>query len=96
MKKVTNNEELAQQVMNEMYKEFSIAKDLLHPNIVNYKLFVRRRGDRENEEEFHIILELLEGGNLRQQVTKEGRITDKERIRSWSRQILQGLEYLHS
>lgn len=85
MKKVTNNEELAQQVMNEMYKEFSIAKDLLHPNIVSYKYFVRKRGDRDRDEEFHIILELLEGGNLKEYIAKRGRVTDISIIKSWSK-----------
>jgi serine/threonine protein kinase len=81
--------------MNEMYKEYSIAKDLVHPNIVSYKYFVRRKGDRENEEEFHIILELLDGGTLKQYVAKHGRITDISLLKSWSKQILEGLAYLH-
>lgn len=65
MKKVHNNEVLAQKVMNEMYKEYAIARNLVHPNIVSYKYFVRKGGEKSNEEEFHIILELLEGGNLK-------------------------------
>jgi serine/threonine protein kinase len=51
--------------MNEMYKEYAIARNLVHPNIVSYKYFVRKGGEKSNEEEFHIILELLEGGNLK-------------------------------
>jgi serine/threonine protein kinase len=98
MKKVVNNEELAQKVMNEMYKEYAIAKDLVHPNIVSYKYFIRKGGDNEraNEEEFHIILELLEGGNVKEYIKKEGRLTDIAKIIDWSRQMLKGLEYLHS
>lgn len=34
MKKVFNNEEIAYEVMMDMYKEFQLAKELDHPNIV--------------------------------------------------------------
>ena len=81
--------------MNEMYKEYAIAKNLVHPNIVSYKYFVRKGGEKTNEEEFHIILELLEGGNLKDYIAKEGAITDLSKVKMWSKQMLEGLAYLH-
>lgn len=78
-----------------MYKEYAIAKNLVHPNIVSYKYFVRKGGDKTNEEEFHIILELLEGGNLKDYIAKEGAITDIKRVKDLSKQMLEGLAYLH-
>ena len=95
MKKVHNNEVLAQRVMNEMYKEYAIARNLVHPNIVSYKYFVRKGGEKTNEEEFHIILELLEGGNLKDYIQTAGRVTDLAKIKAWSKQMLEAIQYLH-
>jgi serine/threonine protein kinase len=47
-----------------MFKEFKIAKNLRHPNIVRYIDFITKKNEKVCE--FNIILELLEGGNLRQ------------------------------
>lgn len=68
-----------------MYKEYAIAKNLVHPNIVSYKYFVRKGGDKSNEEEFHIILELLEGGNLKDFIVEKGRLTDLGKIKLWTK-----------
>jgi len=40
-RKIYNNEALADITMQQMYGEFCIAKDLVHPNIVQYKYFKR-------------------------------------------------------
>ena len=47
-----------------MFKEFLIARDLRHPNIVQYVNFITKSSDKQCE--FNIILEYMEGGNLRQ------------------------------
>jgi hypothetical protein len=39
-RKIYNNKELAESVLKQMLGEFMIAKDLLHPNIVEYKYFM--------------------------------------------------------
>lgn len=49
----------------EMSKEFNLAKDLVHPNIVQYKHFIRKRGKADEEEEFHIVMEYMRGGDLK-------------------------------
>jgi len=41
MKKVFNNEKIAQDVFSEMYKEFKIGCALAHDGIVRYLYFVR-------------------------------------------------------
>jgi hypothetical protein len=41
-RKIYNNKELAESVLKQMLGEFMIAKDLLHPNIVEYKYFMRK------------------------------------------------------
>lgn len=47
-----------------MKHEFLIAKDLNHPNIVKYLYFSTNR--LNNTCEFNIVLEYLEGGNLKE------------------------------
>jgi len=44
-----------------MYGEFCIAKDLIHPNIIEYKYFMRCYDKKAKNYEFHIIMELMEG-----------------------------------
>jgi serine/threonine protein kinase len=64
MRKVHNNKQLAHQVLSDMYAEFCIAKDLCHPGIVEYKYFMRTYDTATKEFEFHILMELLEGGDM--------------------------------
>jgi serine/threonine protein kinase len=45
-----------------MFGEFCIAKDLLHPNIVEYKYFMREK--KHKSWEFHIIMELMGGEDM--------------------------------
>ena len=42
MKKIFNNPELSLEVLKVMSKEFSIAKDLKHENIVEYKYLIKK------------------------------------------------------
>jgi hypothetical protein len=54
----------------EMYKEFRMGCYLDHPGIVKYKYFLRQ-DSKENgplEQEFHILIELYQGGNLLQYI----------------------------
>jgi serine/threonine protein kinase len=55
-----------------MLKEFNIAKDLKHPNIVNYLNFITKRTEKVCE--FNIILEYLEGGNLKELISDKGQL----------------------
>ena len=57
---------MADQIYQDMLNEFSIAKDLKHPNIVEYYHFSHNK--KENNSEFDIIIEYLEGGNLKEYI----------------------------
>lgn len=73
MRKVHNNKQLADQVLSDMYSEFCIAKDLCHPNIVEYKYFMRTYDAATKEYEFHILMELLEGGDMDCYIREQGK-----------------------
>ena len=63
-RRIYNNPELADKVMKEMFGEFTIAKDLVHPNIVEYKYFMRKYDPVSKNYEFHILMELMEGEDM--------------------------------
>lgn len=66
MKKILNNEELAATFMKRMYSEFYLGKNLLHPSLIEYKYFMRKYDESSKEHEFHIVMDLMEGGDLEQ------------------------------
>ena len=64
VRKIYNNADLANKTMKEMYAEYSIAKDLLHPNIVEYKYFMKKFDQISKNYEYHIIMELMDGEDM--------------------------------
>jgi serine/threonine protein kinase len=66
--KIHNNERMAVKHFRMMYKEFRIGCCLKHPGIVDYKYFIRCNSPSvgQRQQEFHILIELCEGGNLEQ------------------------------
>lgn len=51
-----------------MLHEFNIAKDLTHKNIVKYLYFITKK--LESAFEFNIVLEFMQGGNLKEFIHK--------------------------
>lgn len=68
-KKIVDNQAIALQVCQDMFSEFLIARDLDHPNIVKYINFLTKEQDKLCE--FNIILEYIEGGNLKQVIANQ-------------------------
>ncbi|KAF8169192.1 kinase-like domain-containing protein [Mycena galopus ATCC 62051] len=64
-------------------------KELDHPNIVQYL------GFEETPTKLSIFTEYVSGGSIRSCLVKHGRF-DEDVIKSFTAQILAGLEYLHS
>ena len=63
-RRICNNEKLADDCLKEMFGEFCIAKDLMHPNIVEYKYFMKSYDRRTRSWDFHIIMELMAGEDM--------------------------------
>ncbi|RIB01269.1 kinase-like domain-containing protein [Gigaspora rosea] len=68
--------------------EMEILKDLDHENIVSYI------GYEENEQTVNIFLEYVNGGSIGTVLRSNGPFKEPV-VRSFTRQILQGLQYLH-
>ena len=80
-RKIYNNPELADKAMREMFSEFLIAKDLNHPNVIEYRYFMRYFDEATQNMEFHIIVELMEGEDMDVYLKEQGRPFTIERIR---------------
>ncbi|CAH1416465.1 unnamed protein product [Lactuca virosa] len=74
-----------------LYSEVRILKSLKHKNTI--KLFDSWI-DTKNKT-LNMITELFTSGNLRQ-YSKKHKSVDMKAIKNWARQILHGLDYLHS
>lgn len=84
-KKIINNTKLAKEVRLELQNEFQIAKDLNHLNIVKYIQFVETKNEKQKIEEFHIILEYVKGGNLKELIKKNVLLYDHEVIKDYAK-----------
>ncbi|KAF8967984.1 hypothetical protein BGZ46_000079 [Entomortierella lignicola] len=72
-----------------LFSEMEVLKDLDHENIVQYLGFA------QNEETANIFLEYVSGGSIESCLKRSGHFPEPV-IRSFTRQILLGLEYIHS
>ncbi|XP_048544064.1 mitogen-activated protein kinase kinase kinase 3-like isoform X1 [Triticum urartu] len=75
--------------IRELEEEVKLLKNLSHPNIKRYLGTVRE------EDTLNILLEFVPGGSIQSLLGKLGSFPEAV-IRKYTRQILQGLEYLHS
>lgn len=77
--------------MASLEEEVHLMRSLRHPNIVRYLGTSREEGGRR----LNIFLEFVPGGSIASLVGKFGAL-DESVVRVYTRQILLGLEYLHS
>ena len=78
-----------------MYAEFCIGKDLQHPNLAKYHYFMRQYNPAKKEHVFHIILELINGGDMEEKINNLGSTKNIETIQEIGGQLISGLRYLH-
>lgn len=55
-----------------MNAEFSIGAELVHLHIIEYKYFICKYNKKTKYHEFHIIQELMEGGDMSQYLKTNG------------------------
>lgn len=79
----------AQAHIRELEEEVKLLQNLSHPNIVRYL------GTAREEDALNIFLEFVPGGSIASLLGKFGSFTETV-IRMYTRQLLLGLEYLHS
>ncbi|KAF2307228.1 hypothetical protein GH714_025595 [Hevea brasiliensis] len=79
----------AQAQIRELEEEVKLLKNLSHPNIVRYL------GTDREEEALNILLEFVPGGSISSLLGKFGPFPEAV-IRTYTKQLLLGLEYLHN
>ncbi|XP_073013970.1 probable serine/threonine-protein kinase WNK6 [Typha latifolia] len=77
--------------LERLYSEIHLLKSLKHSNIL--KFYTSWIDDKEKT--VNIITELFTSGSLRQYRRKHKKV-DMKAVKGWARQILTGLNYLHS
>jgi len=78
-----------QETVNSIQTEIELLKKLDHPNIVKYIDFIQTKTN------INIILEYVEGGSLHQLVKQNGMLGEYL-VQVFTKQVLEGLDYLHS
>ncbi|KAL5566092.1 hypothetical protein UlMin_029256 [Ulmus minor] len=84
----TASKDKAQAHIKELEEEVKLLKNLYHPNIVRYLGTVRE------EDTVNILLEFVPGGSISSLLGKFGAFPEAV-IRTYTKQLLLGLEYLH-
>ncbi|KAG0463844.1 hypothetical protein HPP92_019913 [Vanilla planifolia] len=82
------SKERAQAHVRELEEEVKLLKNLTHPNIVRYL------GTAREEDTLNILLEFVPGGSISSLLGKFGSFPEPV-IKMYTKQLLQGLEYLH-
>ncbi|CAL5209735.1 unnamed protein product [Lathyrus oleraceus] len=75
--------------IRELEEEVKLLKNLKHPNIVRYL------GTAREEDSLNILLEFVPGGSISSLLGKFGSFPESV-IRTYTKQLLEGLEYLHN
>ena len=86
--KQINNDELKTKELSSLENEINVLRGLKHPNIVRYI------GTETTPTTLSIFLEYVPGGSLKSLIDKFGKLEESV-VRSYTRQLLLGLEYLH-
>ena len=94
---VQNDATMANEVQEQLLREFVLARNLSHKNIAHYKYFLRKYDKKIRTNQFHIITELLHGETLAKHLSGHmGRIiTNVDKLQSISAQIVDAMKYIH-
>ncbi|KAL6513649.1 hypothetical protein OROGR_021135 [Orobanche gracilis] len=77
--------------LEKLYSEVHLLRQLKHKNVIKfYDSWIDQK-----KKTINMITELFTSGSLRQ-YRKKHKTVDMKAIKNWARQILQGLDYLHS
>ena len=80
----------------EALNEIQMLTNLHHPNIVKYFDSCLNKGEDDGSHEIHIYMEYMNQGSIRQLMDRFGPFRNEEVLANYARQILNGLNYLHT
>ena len=71
---------MASECLKEMLGEFLMASQIDHPNIIKYEYFMRKYDPKNKNYEFHILVELMRGGDMESYLSKWGPAVTLDRV----------------
>ncbi|KAL4312855.1 hypothetical protein GQ457_01G028420 [Hibiscus cannabinus] len=86
--KVITDDQTSKECLKQLNQEISLLSELSHPNIVQYY------GSALGSDKLSVYLEFVSGGSIHKLLGEYGSFKEPV-IRSYTRQILSGLAYLH-
>ncbi|GMI89538.1 hypothetical protein HRI_002623100 [Hibiscus trionum] len=86
--KVITDDQTSKECLKQLNQEISLLTELTHPNIVQYY------GSELGSDKLSVYLEFVSGGSIHKLLGEYGSFKEPV-IRSYTRQILSGLAYLH-
>ena len=75
--------------IDNIYREIEIQNSFIHPNLIRLYSY------KEDKENFYLIMEYADKGNLNSKVKKEGKLNEKESFKIFI-QICSAIYFLHS
>ncbi|OMO60556.1 hypothetical protein COLO4_33810 [Corchorus olitorius] len=88
VKLITDDDQSSKEWLKQLNQEIALLSELSHPNIVQYY------GSELGSERLSVYLEYVSGGSIQKLLGEYGSF-DESLIRTYTRQILNGLAYLH-
>jgi serine/threonine protein kinase len=76
--------------------EIQILQSLRHPSIINCLFSWSAKSDRDGKERLNFITELMTSGTLKAYLRKSKGMMKPKVLKGWCKQILLGLDYLHT
>lgn len=92
---VLNNLEIFMKALRAYMCEYYIAHDLQHPNVLQYKYLIRRYVPKTKTHEIHMLMEILNGGDLFDFIYKNKSQITVEQIKKLGGQLISGIKYIH-
>lgn len=84
-----------QNYVEALKREVTVYKELSHPNVIKYFAIDIYEVNKDSEAMIDMISEYVSGGSIKVLVSKFDKL-DERVISSYTKQILEGLSYLHS
>jgi len=89
LKVIEKNKDKAEKIKQRIQNEIEVHSSLEHENLVTLY------GHFEDKDNYYLLMEVCEGGELYSLVKKKGRLSEEE-IRNYGLQFAKGLKYLHN
>ena len=83
------------QETKDLLGEYFILRNLSHPGIVEHKYFVHVVDEQANKHEYHILMESLNGRNMKEYLELQGRPYSINKVREVGHQLISAISYLH-